>query len=234
MIATPRFVFLHLHKTGGQFVNRLLLRHVPDAHAVGYHLPRSTAPPELRGLPVIGFVRNPWDWYVSWYAFNHAQPQRNPIFRAVSADGHLDFKHTLVNMLHLGCERSRALRTRIGAALPETRDGNLGSGITRADMLGYADETRGYFTWLWRYMFFLDARADGLYAGRMENLRADLLAALRAVGQPVSAGLEHAILNNPQVNVSARRDYRSYYDAELRALVAARDAELVAIYGYEF
>lgn len=234
MIATQRFVFLHLHKTGGQFVNRVLLRYLPDARAIGYHLPRSAAPPQLRGLPVIGFVRNPWDWYVSWYAFNLAQPQRNPIFRAVSANGQLDFKHTLVNMLHLGCERSRPLRATISAALPETRAGNLGSGITRADLLGFEDESRGYFTWLWRYMFFLDTRADGLYDGRMENLRADLLAALQAVTQPVTAELRDAILNNPPVNASARRDYRAYYDAELRALVAARDAELVDTYAYGF
>ncbi|HKT32331.1 MAG TPA: hypothetical protein VJS89_07560 [Gammaproteobacteria bacterium] len=234
MIATQRFLFVHLHKTGGQFVNRVLLRYLPDAHAIGYHLPRSAAPPELRALPVIGFVRNPWDWYVSWYAFNLAQPQRNPIFRAVSTDGRLDFKHTLINMLHLGCERSRVLRTRIGAALPETREGNLGSGITRADLLGYEDESRGYFTWLWRYMFFLGRRADSLHAGRMENLRMDLLDALRAVGQPVTSELHDAVLNNPPVNTSARRDYRTCYDAELRALVAARDAELVGTYGYSF
>ena len=234
MIATRRFLFLHLHKTGGQFVNRVLLRHLPEARAIGYHLPRSAAPLELRGLPVIGCVRNPWDWYVSWYAFNLAQPQRNPIFRAVSADGKLDFKHTLVNMLHLGCERLRSLRTTISAALPETRAGNLGSGITRMDMLGFEDESRGYFTWLWRYMFFLGTRADSLHAVRMENLRADLLDALRAVGQPVTAELRHAILNNPPINASARRDYRGYYDAELRALVAARDAELVDTYAYGF
>ncbi|MDE2274011.1 MAG: hypothetical protein KGL00_07395 [Gammaproteobacteria bacterium] len=234
MIATQRFVFLHLHKTGGQFVNRVLLRHLPDARAIGYHLPRSAAPPELRNLPVIGFVRNPWDWYVSWYAFNLAQPQRNPIFRALSADGQLDFKHTLINLLHLGCDRSRALRTRISTALPETRAGNLGSGIMRADLLGFEDETCGYFTWLWRYMFFLDARADGLHAGRMENLRADLLEALPAVGQPVTPELRDAVLTNPPVNASARRDYRACYDAELRALVAARDAELVDTYSYGF
>lgn len=234
MIAASRFVFLHLHKTGGQFVNRLLLQHLPEARTIGYHLPRSEAPPELRKLPAIGLVRNPWDWYVSWYAFNAAEPQRNPIFRGVSADGQLDFKHTLINMLHLGCERSRPLRAHISANLPETRAGNLGSGITHAIMLGFADETCGYFTWLWRYMFFLDGRVDGLHAGRMENLRADLLHALQAVAQPITPALHEAILRNPPVNASVRRDYRAYYDSELRALVAARDRELIAAYDYRF
>ena len=33
-------------------------------------------PPEFRDLPVLGFVRNPWDWYVSWYHYIRAQEQR--------------------------------------------------------------------------------------------------------------------------------------------------------------
>jgi len=37
MIATDRFVFLHLHKSGGTFVNECLLRHVPGARQLGYH-----------------------------------------------------------------------------------------------------------------------------------------------------------------------------------------------------
>jgi len=45
MIVTDRFVFLHLHKSGGTFVNECLLRFLPDARQVGYHLPRSMTPP---------------------------------------------------------------------------------------------------------------------------------------------------------------------------------------------
>jgi hypothetical protein len=234
MIATRRFLFVHLHKTGGQFVNRLLRRYLPEAHAVGYHLPRSEAPPELRGLPVIGFVRNPWDWYVSWYAFNVAEPLRNPIFRGVSADGQLDFKCTITNLLQLGCEKLRGIRERISSELPESRDNNLGSGITRTVMAGFEDEYRGYFAWLWRYMFFLDGRSDGLHVGLMENLRADLPRLLTEVGEPLTPEMHQAILNSPPVNVSGRRDFRAYYDSELRKLVAARDAELIAAYGYRF
>ncbi len=40
MIATDHIVFLHLHKSGGTFVNEGLLRFVPEARIVGYHLPR--------------------------------------------------------------------------------------------------------------------------------------------------------------------------------------------------
>ena len=69
MIATPRFVFIHLHKSGGTFVNECLLRFVPAARRLGYHLPRAAVPSEYAHLPVLGYVRNPWSYYVSWYAF---------------------------------------------------------------------------------------------------------------------------------------------------------------------
>ena len=48
MIVAPRFVFLHLHKSGGTFVNDCLLRFVPGARSAGYHLPHTMIPPESR------------------------------------------------------------------------------------------------------------------------------------------------------------------------------------------
>src|SRR5579862_9270560 len=152
MIATRDFIFLHVHKTGGQFVNRLLLQYLPGARRIGYHLPRSEAPPELRGLPALAFVRNPWDWYVSWYAFNAPVPLRNPIFRAVADSGRLDFKQAIGNLLRLGDPEHAAMRRRIVAELPETRENNFGSGITRAVMEAYDASDTGYLTWLVGYM----------------------------------------------------------------------------------
>jgi hypothetical protein len=38
-------------------------RHLP---LEGNHLRFRDMPEHFRGLPAIAFVRNPWDWYVSW------------------------------------------------------------------------------------------------------------------------------------------------------------------------
>ena len=38
MIATDHFVFLHLHKSGGTFVNQWLLRHFAEARRLGIPL----------------------------------------------------------------------------------------------------------------------------------------------------------------------------------------------------
>src|SRR4249920_3029348 len=52
VIVTDRLVFLHLHKSGGTFVNEFLLRFFPDARQIGYHLPRTYLPDSARGLPI--------------------------------------------------------------------------------------------------------------------------------------------------------------------------------------
>jgi hypothetical protein len=51
---------------------------------VGYHFPCADIPAEASDLPVVGIVRNPWDWYVSWYAFNNGPRMRSPLFKIVS------------------------------------------------------------------------------------------------------------------------------------------------------
>jgi hypothetical protein len=69
MIATDHFTFVHLHKCGGSFVSQFLLRFIPSARRVGYHYPLSARPASEAGRPVLGCVRNPWDFYVSYHAF---------------------------------------------------------------------------------------------------------------------------------------------------------------------
>src|SRR5689334_14456425 len=118
MIATRRFVFLHLHKSGGTFVNRWLLRHFRDARQIGYHLPRRMIPAELAHLPVLGLVRNPWSYYVSWYTFQSGMARPNPLFHILSDGGKLGFLGTIRNMVELGNEE-RYL-DRIVAVLPSS------------------------------------------------------------------------------------------------------------------
>ncbi len=127
MIATKRFVFLHLHKSGGTFVNEWLLRFFPDARELGYHLPRKLIPPPLAALPVIGLVRNPWSYYVSWHAFQATRRQPNALFQILSNGGEVGFEGTIRNMLELG--GASALLDRIVGALPASY---VGKGLKSA------------------------------------------------------------------------------------------------------
>lgn len=229
MIATDRFVFLHLHKSGGTFVNECLVNFLPDARQLGYHLPRRMIPETVSHLPVLGLVRNPWSYYVSWYSFQSARPQPNALFIILSDGGRLDFGHTIRNMLSLGTDN--ALLDRMIEALPrQYAHGGL-------NLPGFALETirntgLGFYTFLYRYMY--GGGTSALHIGRMESLRGDLSAMLAAVEQPISDPMRSYILHRGPSNVSEHAAHPDYYDAQLCDLVAERDAEVIARHRYSF
>ena len=91
MLITKHFVFIHFPKTGGVFFRRLCHDHLPSdwivrdlerTHA-GYDL----IPEEYAHLPAITFIRNPWDWYVSWYHWE-TQYLGSPDRQAPESDTH--------------------------------------------------------------------------------------------------------------------------------------------------
>lgn len=229
MIATQRFVFLHLHKSGGTFVNECLMRHVHGARRIGYHLPRMLVPNAYADLPMLGFVRSPWSYYVSWYFFQRRREHPNPLFRVLSDDGRLDFDGTVRNMLDLGT--SDALLDRVIEVLPEAYTGR-GLNLPRFALAPIRASGLGFYSYLERYVH---GEADAkLHVGRMENLRLELPRLLAEVGQPAGGEMAYFISREPPRNVSEHRPYAEYYGAELRELVAQRDAALIARCGYTF
>lgn len=111
MILRDKCVLLHMPKTGGVFIRMLLQKHYGDdvqlASGKGFKDPSAPwaqhhsiddVPAESRHLPILGFVRNPWDWYVSWFHFFMSYPHRPPHFITVSKDKTLDFAAFMKNL----------------------------------------------------------------------------------------------------------------------------------------
>lgn len=235
MIITDRFVFVHLHKTGGQFLNEIIARSIPEHRIVGYHLPRAEAPAEAAHLPVVGMVRNPWDWYVSWYAFNKRPGINNPLFRVVSDDGQQGFKATVTNLVHLGSDRpaSAAQRDVLTRLLPETLDGNRGVGLTRDSIGELAGSGRGYYSWLFDRMLGTGSD-DHTFIGRFENLQEDFLAIMERLCVRETDALRQEFDRRERKNVSRHSHYSHYYDEECKEVVAVMEAGLAVKFGYEF
>jgi hypothetical protein len=229
MIVTPRFVFLHLHKSGGTFVNAGLMRFVGGARQVGYHLPRSMLPAPFASLPLLGLVRSPWSYYVSWYSFQRARLRPNALFQTLSNGGTLDFKATLRNMLSL--DRDDGLLDRVLTALPEayTSQGLNLPGFALAPIRGSG---LGFYSFLYRYLYGPDVGAVKLAC--MEQLRVEVPELLESVGEPVTPALRDYIDTAPALNTSEHAPYRQLYDAELAQLVAERDSLVVSRHGYTF
>lgn len=229
MIVTQRFVYIHLHRTGGSFLNECLIRYFAGARQIGYHLPRRMTPREYLEFPVIGFVRNPWDYYVSWYHFQKSRPVPNALFECASDRGRLDFKGTVANLVNLGSENATLDRV-----LPLLNEGyvNYGLNVPRGQMEAIRGSGLGFFSFLYRYMYL--GLGGTLHVGRSENLRQDFLDLLAKVGDAASDEAQQFILEQSRRNASEHTRYQSYYDDELRGLVASRDRELIDTYGYRF
>ena len=229
MITTDRYVFLHLHKSGGTFVNECLKRFVPDARHIGYHLPRSLVPPAAADLPVLGFVRNPWSYYVSWYSFQLERPNPNFLFRILSDDGRLEFADTLRNMLDLGAGSIRL--DLVVRALPKAYS-NQGLNLPGFALAPIRGTNRGFYSYLYRYLYAGGSKP--VLVGRLETLRDELLPMLASVGQPVSEEMQRYVADEAPRNSSTHTAYTDYYTPELKELVAQRDAEVIATHGYRF
>jgi hypothetical protein len=231
MIATSRFAFVHLHKSGGSFVNECLQKFFPDARQLGYHLPLSLLPADLRSLPVLGFVRSPWSYYVSWYAFQSQRPKPNALFRCVSDDGTLDFKASVRNLVDIGNDPTRL--DRLLAQLPG-QYGTTGFGLNLPNfaLAPIRNCGFGFYSFLFRYMYVAEAITSEI--GRCENLRGDLLAFFERHAIPVSAELRAFVQTAAPRNASAHGDWRDYYDRQLADLVAERDASVIEPFEYKF
>lgn len=229
MIVADRFVLLHLHKSGGSFANALVLRHCAGARAVGYHLPHDMIPPDSRHLPVLGFVRNPWSYYVSWYAFQQQRPQPNLLYRVLSRDGTAGFAGTIGNMLDLGTHDE--LLAVLEAQLPRAY-GNQGLNLPGHRLAAIRGTGQGFYSFLHDYMF--GAAGPGPRIGHMESLREELPRMLAAVGEPLSTAFHADVRGMAPLNVSRHEAYAGYYDARLRDLVARRDARVIERHGYQF
>ena len=235
MIITEHFVFIHMHKTGGQTLNDIIERCVPGHQRVGYHFPYSEIPPEYSALPRVGMVRNPWDWYVSWYAFNKRPNIHNPLFAIVSDHGQADFKSTVTNLVNLGSDSSVSERHRAELIdmLPESLDNNRGVGLTKDCIRNFSNNEIGYFSWLFQRMLGDDSGAQ-VHVGQFENLQSDFLAIMGQLVVKESTALQQELEKHERKNPSRHSHYSHYYDDELRELIARKERQIVEKYVYRF
>ena len=107
MIVTDKFVFVHLPRSGGTFVSDVIRKFFPSAHEIGHHLPRELLPREYSHLPVLGTVRNPWEFYVSLYHYVWPRDAASMLVSWMSENGRLGFIGSIRNLLNLGVNDER-------------------------------------------------------------------------------------------------------------------------------
>ncbi len=233
MIITPQFIFIHLHKTGGQFIGRAILDFIPGARQYGYHYPLSMLPAEHQHKPVVGFVRNPWAWYVSWYAFNQTRPTVNPLYVVMSGQGQYDFQQTVRHLLSFGAndEASQQRLAQLSKILPNSIEGNRGIGLTKMCL---ATAEGSFYQWQFQRMFETEKNDVSIYWGKTESLREDFLAIMEQLNVSLPSRMRDYILSADKLNRSEHSDYQTYYDIALRADVAQEEKKIIDQFHYQF
>jgi hypothetical protein len=184
------------------------------------HTPYDGLPAEWQSLPAFCVIRNPWDWYVSWFHYQlNRGPRRRPpasgsdpwgkhaVWEGALRSGDADFKEAV----------TRACTGAFDHPLSSVmREQGLDFYSARVQEIAGAAFDRPNFTVL-----------------RFERLRKQLVRYLRMHADP-SPALVKAIRKGPRERASDHRPYADYYDRELRDLVGERTAWLCERFGYRF
>jgi hypothetical protein len=220
MLVASQLVFVHIPRTGGAFVKEVLRDHLEvDAGAsrLSTHASYGELPSEFRDRPAFCVVRNPWDWYVSWYRHSISQGSRmdeleprdpkRVNWRGLFGRGQRPFKETVTRMCEGRLQHEFAASAR------------------RRDVDLYSE-----------YVRVLAGRAikhGRMEAGRFEELIPFLVDFLDRQ-RLLTESLREAIERTPPVNASEHGPYRDYYDAELAELVAHKARWMTERFGYAF
>ena len=230
MIVTDNFVFVHLPRSGGTFVSEIIRKFFPSAREIGHHLPRELLPREYSHLPVLGAVRNPWEFYVSLYHYVWSRYAASTLVSWMSENGKLGFIGSIRTLLNLGVDDER-LDVLI-EMLPEHVDygrRNIPS-ITKDAMRRVRGTGVGYYSFRFNHLF---GNADDVFFCRLETLRRDLVAFFEGIGA-ASDELRDYVLRLDKKNISEHLHYSTYYTPELAELVLIRDRPLIERFGYVF
>ncbi len=238
MIVTNHFVYIHTSRTGGTFLNKLILEYVPGARMLQYHGHLGDLPSEYSHLPVIGFVRNPWDWYVSMF-FDYRRKQQF-VYQIVSERGVLDFEATVSRFLKLGdnSAQSKSLLEQLVKAAPTSINARNPArhqlpGLRSEHFANYS-KNQGYYSWLFQLMYESE-NTHRIHIGQFENLREEALRLFEETGTPITKSITAYLEEAEPLNSTRRpKSFVEGYPPKLEQLVADRENYLIDQFGYEF
>ena len=256
MVIADRFVYLHLGKTGGTFVETVLDRLLADGDAPHFNTLRpedrarfgsedqhevfNELPVAYRDRPILFTIRNPFDWYVSLFEFPWWKDHPESLFRPDRVvERFPDFPN-----LAFG-EFLHALNDWPAGLACRRRDLPWDPALCDAAGIGfytYYFATTIYPDALAMFRALPDPGADRWRAAlpdvrfvRTDDLNRGLHAFLRAMGYPAGSidfilGLEK-ILPPSSSGRDPGRSWESYYSPDLRAFVRDRDRVIFEMFG---
>ena len=243
MIVTKNAVYLHVPKTGGHWMRRVL--ESKTEYWIEHGVPTEK---DMRPY-VFSFVRNPWDWHVSGYFYLASGSEVNEIKYKSIIDSLLnvstkDHAKGFDAFLNLVCHYNEAeikkwiqfskLRKMVELSKinmlhnPVLMHQALKRDVVYATTLNWLGSNTSLYE-----VFYNRYCKVSTHIGKYENLRNDFLEFTRMAGD-LDPVVEKAIIKHPGVNVTKKRvDYRKCYNDSQIELVY-NTTRFLDQYGYTF
>jgi len=242
MYITKQFIYLHVPKTGGQTMLRMLerFRFMFRGRGRGFHRSVDSLNPKmLEDKQKYALVRNPWDWYTSWYYYLKETPSlHNVLFKTISNNGKYSFKRSINNLFDM-IEGGEEINGEFNTAI-------VNAPLRRPLQVSGDDVERmqswdcGLQSFYYHYLIFGDEALDShdysnVTIGKQETSREDHLNFFKSLGIE-NDRLTKTITNHRRLNAT-KKDYGKYqdqYDNALRDRVAEKESYIIEKYGYTF
>lgn len=265
MLIGEKFIYFELQKTGGTYTRRILSE-LPtvNSRSHGHHNTYTDLPLTLMktfdSKIKVGNIRNPWDWYVSLWAFGCMG--RGNLYNKVTQKHNrkmtVDKKETTATSRFKNVHLWESVYA--DANSPELFRAWLKLMIDRPKVhigerykISPISDSAGFLTY--RYLKMYNYNTEGQIAGlrnfqkiqqfdiennfidiiiRIEHIIKDLLDNAPKLG--VSTQVLQKILEkySDKTNTSIRQPYPFYYDDETKNLVAKKERLIIKKYGYEY
>jgi Sulfotransferase family len=211
----PKFIFIHIQKTGGVSITKLLGRHIPTTIR-GRGCRHMSARRALKQVEnpddyfKFAFVRNPWDRLVSWYAM--VDGARRAVANGTAGPNQRRYieKNNLFKYV-----------SRCGSTFDE-----FVKNCTEKQWVGDC-----YYSFAFNQLRYLTDNNDEVlvdFIGRLENFAQDLSHVFDMLG------LEASQPKIPYKNRSEHSHYSEMYTPETREIVRKRFRRDIEFFGYEF
>jgi hypothetical protein len=231
MLVTKNAVFLQLPKTAGTWLAHVLEPILIDK------LEEFVVPAEFKHLPVYGWVRNPWEWYASFYDYQKSgtdeyNRQSKSVYKAFGKS-EVGFDEFVKQLLSPSPDYiSRIINWEKIEVMQDPQlaeNGNrfkVYSGLeifilwknNPIPLLKHMQQT-----WL----------APATHILQIDTIRTDLVDILKNINL-LTDELESRILTEPARNESVLHNYSDYYTDETRQLVYNEHKEFIETYNYKF
>ena len=203
MFITDKICFVHLPRTGGSFTRHCLAA-LTDGHEDRRRPGAHNYPVKKLDQYTFGFIRNPFDWYVSWWShMSRQQTLRNKPYKDCYSDDFNKFLNKFIN------KRDLKLTLRYGW-------------LGHVDFKELYDRDMGVLTYLFEKMFRFN---DKIFL--FENLRSELVNVLTEFH---GAGDYSMVWNHNPLKKTTRGSWKEYYTPKSLDLVRRKDKKIFDFY----